>query len=1559
MKVRKLLVMMLALLSVTAVQAQRFTDKLDRGVVAVNTTGGVFVSWRIQAEEYYGVKYNLYRGDTKIAENLTVSNYKDAGGSASSTYSVAAVVNGIEQGKSEPVATWGTDYLEITPKHPAEIKSTLRPNDATVADVDGDGIVEIIMKYDNLSESSQSYPKYGPAFDGVDSHEYTIFEVMKLDGTVLWWINCGPNMGDFQNNEQNIAAYDWDMDGKAECIMRAADGTVIHMADGTTYTVGNADANVRSATGGGTNWFVITNNEYLLYMNGATGKPYQCLPYPLKLLESDESDVNKAWGDGYGHRASKHFFGAPYLDGRKPYIFLGRGIYTRHKFITYEVDTLTHELKENWRWYNNSNGPWKGQGYHNYAIADVDWDGRDEICWGSMVIDDNGYGLSTTGYGHGDAQHHSDFNPYVHGHEIFACLEESPVYGNNYRDATTSKVYYKFTATSDDGRCIMGNFNNSVPGCFGSSGGDWQTPVSSITNSKLTNYGTSGMAQNFNCYWDGDLCEETFNGTGSPNYDDHTGGIYKYGQGLIKELDGSLTNNWTKATPCFMGDFLGDWRHEFIMRTADNKIRIYTTTIETPWRIYSMWYDHQQRNGTVWQMNGYNQPPHTSYFLGELEGITTPPPALTMTDRTEVANGKTISHNGKTVITCETNDMNVAVEDGATPYIYIDNAPSWVQGSAPSECTTKDTPISYTYYTHTLTGGAFAGDMRLVKQGDGILTLPNVTQTYTGPTEVWAGTLNFDGTLQNSRLWLNRFGELNTDGGTFAKGIQADYASVIRPGGKEAKASSITTDSLILNMGAIVELDIYSDGFAADQINANVLTIEKKNWEYGPEYSTPVFRVNAHAAAGEEAIADGKYVLGTVKKVVGNLSDIVVDNLSNQKAELSLEGDKLCMTITNFEGIPMTWNGDKSSNWNLDKEANFIKNDGGDETNFFTGSQVTFNDAATNFNVNIDGKVSPREVIFDNTKQYTVSGDSIVGLPEFLKRNTGSVYLNNLNRVGNTTISGGSVYVSALANSIGTDVGSLGDIKKTITLTTQGGLGVTESLTNEQTIYCGQGGGVIDVASGKTLTQNALIGMRNSGTLTKNGAGTLLLGANVSATSITVNGGTLTSNFGTSYSNKVTLNSGTGISGYGMRGAALNVVGTNVTWTLPSNYYTDVNCALSGSGTVTIVPTNTVNRVRITGNWSAFTGTVKYTNTSIVMPIKTNLNLSNGTLDLAASTQVAAVGNTVTIGKLVGSGMLQQPISDFNSQSAPSGSNTWRVGNSSEALGDFTFDGYLYDDAGSNKSNFEKIGSCTMTITKAWENSGTVRITEGELRFAQGITLGTGALTVAEGAVLSGSLSNTKTAAKKKPITNSSLTVAGTLWPSYIENSVANSYFTIGTKPTTFQSTGVLKVGLKSCSGSSSVSNTCLLGDGTSSTVTFADGATIEAYIGDDFKLSTTTEEKTDSFKVLLDIPNIVVNGKLNYVLPALPAHYYWKNLYDDTLFAKTGCLYVGYLALPGDVNGDGKVTMADANMTVNATLKGAANIPGFSIVHADVDGDGVITMQDAYEIVNIILGKR
>ena len=50
--------------------------------------------------------------------------------------------------------------------------------------------------------------------------------------------------------------------------------------------------------------------------------------------------------------------------------------------------------------------------------------------------------------------------------------------------------------------------------------------------------------------------------------------------------------------------------------------------------------------------------------------------------------------------------------------------------------------------------------MRLVKQGDGILSLPKVEQTYTGNTDIWAGVVNFDGKMLQTSVWLNRFAEL-------------------------------------------------------------------------------------------------------------------------------------------------------------------------------------------------------------------------------------------------------------------------------------------------------------------------------------------------------------------------------------------------------------------------------------------------------------------------------------------------------------------------------------------------------------------------------------------------------------------------------------------------------------------------------------------------------------------------------------------------------------------------------------------------------------------------------
>ena len=144
------------------VMAQRLTDKLDRGLVAIETDAGVFCSWRVLAEEYYDVTYNLYRDGVKVnAEPLTVSNYTDAAGTAASKYTVTAI--GLRNRESDPckeAAVWNQHWLEITPDH-GELKSTYVPNDACMADVDGDGELEILMTFDNQSEIQASYPREG------------------------------------------------------------------------------------------------------------------------------------------------------------------------------------------------------------------------------------------------------------------------------------------------------------------------------------------------------------------------------------------------------------------------------------------------------------------------------------------------------------------------------------------------------------------------------------------------------------------------------------------------------------------------------------------------------------------------------------------------------------------------------------------------------------------------------------------------------------------------------------------------------------------------------------------------------------------------------------------------------------------------------------------------------------------------------------------------------------------------------------------------------------------------------------------------------------------------------------------------------------------------------------------------------------------------------------------------------------------------------------------------------------------------------------------------------
>lgn len=1300
--------------------AQRVTDKLDRGLVALPSGSGNFVSWRIMGEEYYDVEYNLYRDGVKLnSVPLKVSNYTDTKGTSSSKYQVAAVVRGVEQEKCAEVTRWNNGYLDI-PMQPVinrngqVVTSNYTLNDVSLADVDGDGISEFIVKRNSNTAREYSTNKY-------DFHR---LECYTITGKRLWYIDLGPNMISGPDEQYDIIGYDWDCDGKAEMLLRGADNMIIHKADGTTVEIGNMNFDSRNTLQSDANMaYTHTGNEFLLYLNGETAEPYVTMPYPLPRLEKGQSDLNAVWGDGYGHRSTKHFFAAPYLDGRRPSIFLGRGAYTIHKMCAFDVNPETHELTQRWRW-DDPGGAWRGQGYHNFGIADVDMDGRDEIVFGSMVIDDNGEGLSTTGLGHGDAQHTGDLDPYRWGLEHFACNESAPAM--NYRNATTSKIYYRLVGTGDDGRALCGNFTNSYPGCVGKSASSGV--ISTVADKVLP--GVPGFDLNFRIYWDGDLCEEILNSPGTEK-EAKIDKIVGNGVNRIFTSSGCKMNNWSKNNPGATGDIIGDWREELVLRTGDNaKLRIYTTTTPTSHRIYTLWHDHQYRQAMVWQSIGYNQPPHLSYFLGELEGITVAPPPLTMTGRVEVANNETIGTelNGQHVIVCETNDMNVSIAEGVSPHVLTFNVPSWVQG------TTNNNNIIYDKYTYTVNGAGLTGDARLVKQGEGILNLPAVAMAHTGDTDIWGGIVNFNGTMKQSKLWLNRFTEFNTDGGVF-RGIEMEYASILRPGGVD-KIGEVSTDTLILNFGAIMELDVVSASQTADIIKAKHVVIDTKSWEYGPEYLTPVMRFVLPDGSDLDAAS---YQIAEIESIDGDLADIKLEGTKGKKCSLKYEDGKVYLVVEGVrDAASVLWSGQNSAIWNYALDMNFM--DGSDVSYFVENDKVNFTDDASVFNVELQGELPCDTVFVNNTKNYTFSGTgAISGGATLVKSGSGRLTVSTDNTyTGGNRISGGVVSVSSLSNANQAH-GNLGAmttnplhfvIENGATLMTTAAVQMGSPIRFES-----EDGGVI------SNSQDFAMNKPFSGTkMVKRGAGwlkTYASGANLSR--MIIAGGTVQNNSGVA-AKVVEIQAGSLVDNVGTANEINVPEGKNASWTT-ANRQTYTN-KITGAGRLTVYCATekgsgwVATRTPLKLNTAGFTGTLVPQATNADdgrFTLDSSAGLTDAKMDIPSGIIVQNTGKVYTIGELTGSGSLGGGCTFSNGSSV--GANTWKVGSLNT---DFTFGGSI----AAAGTKFEKVGTGVMTMTGTSDFTGTAVISEGTLCLNKsgGTTgmLGKGTLTVAEGATLCG-----------------------------------------------------------------------------------------------------------------------------------------------------------------------------------------------------------------------------
>ncbi len=644
----------------------RNMEKLDRGVVAVKTDDGVFISWRRLGTEPADTQFSLYRNQELVTEGA-ITNYVDPDGNLGDKYTVVA--NGE---MSDSVDVLEDQYIEIPLQDPPESTALIMdrngvyygsyaPGDGTYGDLDGDGEYEIIMLWNpSDAKDAASAGQTGKAY--IDAY--------KLDGTFMWRIDMGYNIRAGAHDTQLCVA-DFDADGAAELIVRTADGTI----DGQGNVIGDASKGETyesswAAMNGGKN---LQGPLYVTCFDGETGEALDTIDYYPNNV-SGSTSVSLSFGDDFGNRSERYNGTIAYLDGKQPSAVFGRGYYMgkngQQRMAAAAYDFRNGELSLRWTFdtADSGNSQYVGNGNHNIEAADLDGDGKDEVCIGAMAWDDDGSVLWCTGLGHGDAMHIGDFDPTKEGLEILTAHEESgnafddpltaPLklkealgvdqsaetfnWGLTLQSASTGEFIQAYAGQKDTGRGIIDNIGY----------GDsyyvmWGAASTGYHDNEGNDLGDLGLAMNGRIYWDGDLQSEL---------QDHRGAgqeivISKWNDTAksVEEVfvpEDTHSINSTKGNTNGQGDIIGDWREEFVSYVITDEqveestetikgnwdqdvevtvsrpsykyaLRIYTTTIPTEYNFYTLAHDDVYRNSSGAYNNCYNQPPHISWYMND------------------------------------------------------------------------------------------------------------------------------------------------------------------------------------------------------------------------------------------------------------------------------------------------------------------------------------------------------------------------------------------------------------------------------------------------------------------------------------------------------------------------------------------------------------------------------------------------------------------------------------------------------------------------------------------------------------------------------------------------------------------------------------------------------------------------------------------------------------------------------------------------------------------------------------------------------------------------------
>jgi autotransporter-associated beta strand protein len=1325
MTARRILILITALwiAGLLPALAQRQMEKLGRGVIAIKSSSTqVYVGWRLLGNDPRDLAFNLYRAanggtPTKIAGPITTTtNYLDTPGSLSTTaytYTVRPVINGIEVADTwaNPLSGGFTLPANAPTRQYLPVPIQPTPDDAAagvsynvkfcwVGDFDGDGEYDFLIDRTNPNVEAKQW-----------------LQAYKRDGALLWQMDMGPNSVNHYNitpgsssigigHGDNVTVYDLDGDGKAEVIVRTANGVVF--ANGTTLTA--PDNEVQSIS----------------ILDGLTGAEKARATVPIPADWATKTHVQGQMG-------------IVYADGVKPSIFYhasNRNADSSFNKYAATWDYRNGQLTQRWLWLERGLHTAEA---HQVRFADVDNDGKDEYVDIGHVVKSDGSGQINEGVltevVHGDRFHVADIDPDRPGLETFLIQQNNGTgLATVYSAADKSAVIKKWYASGvvDVGRGTVGDFVPTVKGLefFSTQPGTFDCKTNQL-------YSTQPFPPE-TIWWDGDLGREFLSTIGSSAT---SPGIDKFntangGTSRVLSLYSdpaapkSPYNNYIAygGRPQFWGDILGDWREELLCVATDNsELRIYTTkTMDAAktfngqnFRIYTLMHNPQYRVQAT--TKGYVQSSYVDYYLGN--GMPPPPPP-------PMVDARLVWRGGAGATTWDAGATSSWSNAGAnSTYADGDTVRFDISGNNATAVTLAGTlsPGAATVYSpkdYTFAGtGVLAGTMTLTKAGAGTMMLPG-THTFTGGTTVWDGALLVNGDLQGSpvTVWGGTWGGALAAGktggriggtGRYSKAVTVKYRGAITPGAGMNNAGTVTFGGgLTMEDGSTLAMDLSNTPTTAASSDRIAVTGNL----------TLTGKVNIIVNPLNTSLAAGTYTLATYTgTLTGGTSNLAVTVPAGTPYTLAATGGAITLTVpTTRTAAAVTWRG-SGTDWDLATSQNWLT--GGVADVFVSGDTVTFDaTGAAKPTVNLTGALPVGGVTVNAATNYTFNGaGSISGAGGLDKSGAGTLTINTSNDyTGPTSITGGVLEVSALgdagsASSIGASTGEASNL-----VIDGGTLRLTGAQTNtNRNATLGASGGTIDVANaGSSIQISGALG--GSGSLTKEGPGTVLLAsANTYTGGTTINAGTIylagaTPNSSGLGTGPVTINNGTLTMAdvQASETAAWNlVVPAGATARLNADGRCTLTGALTGSGTFTYY--SGYVRTDLKGNWSAFAGRINAVTDSDGGDFRVTNTYGFGSAALNLGDQVYAYYNstppsgglTLDIGELSG-------VATAHLLGGPTGGRTvtWRIGGRNS---DSTYAGVIADSGG--PTAITKIGTGTLTLSGTNSFTGATLVSAGTL----------------------------------------------------------------------------------------------------------------------------------------------------------------------------------------------------------------------------------------------------